>query len=42
VGQTTFSIPPDYTVEFGSRDLPGELTAVNFAANPELTFDEGR
>jgi hypothetical protein len=42
VGQTTFSIPPDYTVDFGSRDLPGELTAVNSAPNPELTFDEGR
>jgi hypothetical protein len=42
VGQTTFSIPPDYTVDFGSRDLRGELTAVKSTPNPELTFDEGR
>jgi hypothetical protein len=42
VGTTSFSIPPDYTVDFGSRDLPGELTVVNAVCNPELTFDEGR
>jgi hypothetical protein len=42
VGVTTFSIPPDFTVDFGSRDLPGELTVVNSIPNPELTVDEGR
>jgi len=42
VGVTSFSIPPDYTVDFGSRDIPGELTAVNSVCNPELVFDEGR
>ena len=42
VGVTSFSIPPDFTVDFGSRDLPGELTTINSVCNPELTFDEGR
>lgn len=42
VGTATFTIPPDYTVDFGSRQLPGELTVVNAVPNPELTFDEGR
>lgn len=42
VGITSFSIPPDYTVDFGSRDLPPELTVVNSVCNPELVFDEGR
>lgn len=42
VGTTSFSIPPDFTVDFGSRDLPGELTVVNAVCNPELVFDEGR
>jgi hypothetical protein len=42
VGVTSFMIPPDYTVDFGSRDLPGELTVVNSVCNPELVFDEGR
>lgn len=42
VGQTTFSIPPDFTVDFGSRTLPGELTVVNSSPSPELVFDEGR
>jgi hypothetical protein len=34
--------PPDFTADFGSRDLPGELTVVNSLPSPELTFDEGR
>lgn len=42
VGQTTFSIPPDFTVDFASRNLPGELTVTNSVPNPELVFDEGR
>lgn len=42
VGVTSFMIPPDCTVDFGSRDLPGELTVVNAVCNPELVFDEGR
>lgn len=41
-GTVSFSIPPDYTVDFGSRSLPGELTVVNAVSSPELTFDEGR
>jgi hypothetical protein len=41
-GVATFSIPPDFTVDFGSRDLPTELTAVNSTSTPPLTFDEGR
>jgi hypothetical protein len=35
-------LPPDFTADFGSRDLPGELTVVNSLPSPELTFDEGR
>jgi hypothetical protein len=42
IGTTTLSLPPDFTADFGSRDLPGELTVVNAVCNPELTFDEGR
>lgn len=42
VGSSTFIIPPDFTVDFGSRSLPGELTVVNSTPNPQLTFDEGR
>jgi hypothetical protein len=42
VGVTAFSIPPDFTVDFGSRNLPAELTVVNSICSPELTFDEGR
>lgn len=42
VGQTTFSIPPDFTVDFASRDLPTELTVCNSVPNPELVSDEGR
>jgi hypothetical protein len=39
---TTLVIPPDFTVDFASRNIPGELTVVNSVCNPELVFDEGR
>jgi hypothetical protein len=39
---TSFPIPPDFTVDFSSRNLPGELTICNSVCNPELVFDEGR
>jgi hypothetical protein len=42
VGVTSFSIPPDFTVDFCSRNLPSELTVCNSVCNPELVFDEGR
>jgi hypothetical protein len=42
VATVGFAIPPQYTVDFASRSLPGELTVTNAVANPELTFDEGR
>jgi hypothetical protein len=42
VGSTSFLIPPDFTVDFSSRNLPGELTTCNSICNPELVFDEGR
>lgn len=42
VGATTFSIPPDFTVDFASRNIPAELTQCNSVCNPELVFDEGR
>lgn len=43
VGVASFAIPPQLTVDFGSRDLPGELTVVNALPSPaQLTFDEGR
>lgn len=42
VGVTSFSIPPDFTVDFSSRNLPSELTQVNSVCNPEFVFDEGR
>jgi hypothetical protein len=42
VGVTAFAIPPDFTVDFSSRNLPGELTVCNAICNPELIFDEGR
>ena len=41
-GSSTLVLPPDFTADFGSRDLPGELTVVNSLPSPELTFDEGR
>jgi hypothetical protein len=42
VATTSMIIPADFQVDFGSRDLPGELTDVNVIPSPELTFDEGR
>jgi hypothetical protein len=39
---TVTSIPPDFTLDFASRSIPFELTAVNAVCNPELVFDEGR
>ncbi len=37
-----YSIPPDFTIDFSSRYLPGEITTCNCVCKPELTFDEGR
>jgi hypothetical protein len=42
VGVSSFVIPPDFTVDFGTRNLPSELTVVNSLPSPELIFDEGR
>lgn len=42
VGTCAFSIPPEFTVDFASRNLPSDLCAVNCVPSPELTFDEGR
>jgi hypothetical protein len=42
VGTASMIIPADFQVDFGSRNLPGELTNVNVIPSPELTFDEGR
>ena len=42
VGVSTFSIPPDFTVEFGTRNLPSQLTVVSSLSNPQLVFDLGR
>lgn len=42
VGVAAFAIPPDFTVDFASRNLPGEITVVNAIPTPELVFDEGR
>jgi len=42
VGVTAFAIPPEFTVDFASRNLPTEITVCNSICNPELVFDEGR
>jgi hypothetical protein len=42
IGTAAFAIPPQFTVDFSSRNLPGELTVTNAVPSPELTFDEGR
>lgn len=42
VGVCAFSIPPEYTVDFCTRNLPGEITVCNCVSDPELVFDEGR
>ena len=39
---SALAIPPDFTVDFGSRNLPSLLTTLNSVCNPELTFHEGR
>ncbi len=39
---TAFAIPPDFTVDFASRNLPSEITVCNSVCNSELVFDEGR
>jgi hypothetical protein len=41
-GVASFSIPPQFTVDFATRSLPGELTVTNAVPNPELTIHEGR
>lgn len=38
----SYSIPPDFTIDFSSRDLPIEITCCNCVCNPELDYDEGR
>lgn len=42
VGVAAFAIPPQFTVDFATRSLPGAITVTNAVPNPELTFDEGR
>jgi len=42
VGLAVFAVPPQFTVDFSSRNLPSELTVCNAICNPELVFDEGR
>jgi hypothetical protein len=42
VCSTSFAISPDFTVDFCSRNLPGDVTVCNSICAPELTFDEGR
>lgn len=37
-----YAIPPDYTIDFCTRDLPTEITTCNCVCQPELDFDEGR
>ena len=39
---TSFSISPDFTVDFCSRNLPTPITTCNSTCSPGLTFDEGR
>jgi hypothetical protein len=42
VGQAFFTIPPDYTIDIASRDVPNSITTTNAVSSPELTFHEGR
>jgi hypothetical protein len=42
VCSTSFAITPDFTIDFCSRNLPGEVTVCNSICAPELTLDEGR
>jgi hypothetical protein len=41
-GTAAFAIPSQFTVDFASRNLPGELTITNAVPTPELTGQEGR
>jgi hypothetical protein len=41
-GSSAFSIPPGWTIDFCTRNLPGEITTCNSVPKPELTFNEGR
>lgn len=42
VGVASLVIPPQFTLDFASRDVPFELTTVNAVSSPPLVFDEGR
>ena len=42
VGTASYSIPPQFTVDFASRHLPLEVTCTNAVPDPQLTYDEGR
>lgn len=42
VGVIAFAIPPGFTIDFSSRNLPAELTICNSICDPELIFHEGR
>jgi hypothetical protein len=37
-----FAIPPEFTIDFCTRELPTEITTCNCVCQPELDFDEGR
>jgi hypothetical protein len=37
-----YAIPPEFTIDFCSRDLPTEIANCNSVCDPELDFDEGR
>ena len=41
-GSCYYSIPPGYTVDIATRQIPGEITTVNCVSNPELDYHEGR
>jgi hypothetical protein len=42
VGVLAFAIPPQFTIDFGSRRLPGQLTTCESTCSPELISHEGR
>jgi hypothetical protein len=42
VGVSSLRIPADFTQNFGSRNLPSQLTHVNSWPNPQLIYTEGR
>ncbi|MEO1216654.1 MAG: hypothetical protein AAFY45_24235 [Bacteroidota bacterium] len=41
-GSCNYLIPPGYTIDFGSRQIPSEITSLNCISSPELNFHEGR